>query len=142
MQYAAQHRDFLLLGDTEGNLIFPSFYPTADGLVAIAKIVELLALQPVRLSDVVDNLPRYHLAQTRAACRWEHKGKVMRILNEQFSERRNEQVDGVKIELGQEWVLVLPDPDGPFFHIIAEGTTDNRARALTDKYSSLVISLQ
>ncbi len=142
MRYAAQHRDFLLLGDTEGNLIFPAFYPTADGLFAIAKIMELLALQHARLSDVVDNLPRYHLARTRVACRWEHKGKVMRILNEQFSERRNEQVDGVKIELGQEWVLVLPDPDGPFFHIIAEGITDNRARALTDKYSSLVISLQ
>jgi mannose-1-phosphate guanylyltransferase/phosphomannomutase len=142
MQFAAQHRDFLLLGDTAGNLIFPSFYPTADGLFAIAKIMELLALQHVRLSDVVDNLPRYHLAQTRAACRWEHKGKVMRVLNEQFAERRNEQIDGVKIELGHEWVLVLPDPDGPFFHIIAEGTTDNRARALTDKYSSLVMSLQ
>lgn len=142
MHYATQHRDFLLLGDAVGNLIFPSFYPTADGLFAIAKIMELLALQHARLSDVIDNLPRYHLAQTRAPCRWEHKGKVMRMLNEQYADRRNEQVDGIKIELDDEWVLVLPDPDGPFFHIIAEGTTDNRARALTDKYSTLVIHLQ
>ena len=32
MRTAAENRDMLLLGDGEGNYIFPNFYPVADGL--------------------------------------------------------------------------------------------------------------
>lgn len=142
MQNAAQHRDYLLLGDSAGNLIFPSFYPVVDGLFAIVKLMELLALQGVKLADVVAGIPRYHMARTRVACRWENKGKIMRLLNERYAERKLDQIDGVKIELGQEWVLVLPDPEGPFFHIIAEGISDEHARTLADKYAGLVSNLQ
>ena len=62
----------------------------------------------------------------------------MRILNQQYVDRKLEQVDGIKIDLGDEWVLILPDPDGPFFHIIAEGSSDEQARVLTEKYAGLV----
>ncbi len=142
MQFAAQRRDFLLLGDETGNLIFPSFYPVVDGLFATVKMMELLALQGAKLSDVVAGLPHYYMARTRVACRWENKGKVMRILNEQYGERQQEQIDGIKLDLGDAWALVLPDPDGPFFHIIAEGTGDDHARMLADRYAGVVANLQ
>lgn len=142
MQFAADHRDLLLLGDAAGHLIFPAFYPIADGLFATVKLMEMLALQQVKLGEVVSNLPRYHLAQVRVACRWENKGKVMRMLNERFADRRFEQIDGVRIDLGTEWVLILPDPDGPFFHVIAEGASDREARLLTDRYAGVVTSMQ
>ena len=45
-------------------------------------------------------------------------------------------------KLGDEWVLILPDPDGPFFHIIAEGSSDEQARVLVEKYAGLVTGLQ
>lgn len=142
MQTAIQHREYLLLGDASGSLIYPSFYPVVDGLFATIKIMELLALQNLQLADVVDNLPRYHMARAPVPCRWENKGKVMRILNEQYANRKLEQIDGIRIDLDDEWVLMLPDPDGPFFHIISEGTSDDRARALIDQYTNLVSQLQ
>lgn len=142
MQTAATNRDMLLLGDGGGNYIFPSFYPIVDGIFAIVKIMELLTLRGASLSQVIHELPRYYMSQTRVPCRWEHKGKVMRILNQQYQERRLEQVDGIKIDLGNEWVLILPDPDGPFFHIIAEGSSDEQARVLAEKYAGLVTGLQ
>jgi mannose-1-phosphate guanylyltransferase / phosphomannomutase len=142
MQFAADHRDLLLLGDESGHLIFPSFYPTADGLFATVKLMEMLALQKAKLAEVVLNLPRYYMAQARVACRWENKGRVMRMLNERYAPQRAEQIDGVRIDLGEEWVLIRPDPDGPFFHIIAEGASDREARALTDTYAELVTSMQ
>jgi mannose-1-phosphate guanylyltransferase/phosphomannomutase len=142
MQTAAQHADMLMLGDGTGNYIFPSFYPIADGMFAVAKLMELLALTGVRLSAVLAELPASYLAQSRVPCRWESKGKVMRILNQQYAERQVEQVDGIKIDLGSEWALILPDPDGPFFHVIAEGSSDEQARILVDKYVGLVTGLQ
>ncbi len=142
MRTAQQNRDMLLLGDGLGNFIFPGFYPIADGLFAIVKIMELLTLRKKALHEVVKQLPAYHLSQTRVHCRWEHKGKVMRILNQQYFDRKLEQLDGVKIDLGREWVLILPDPDSPFFHIIAEGSSDEQAHVLANKYAGLVTGLQ
>jgi mannose-1-phosphate guanylyltransferase/phosphomannomutase len=142
MRTAKDNRDMLLLGDGAGSFIFPSFYPIADGLFAVVKIMELLALRGTTLSEVIAALPRYYLSQTRVPCRWEHKGKVMRILNQQYQDRRLELVDGIKFDLGQEWVLILPDTDGPFFHIFAEGGSDEHARVLAEKYAGLVTGLQ
>jgi mannose-1-phosphate guanylyltransferase/phosphomannomutase len=132
----------LLLGDAGGNLIFPSFYPIADGVFAMVKLMEMLALQEVKLSTVIDALPPYYLAAKKVPCRWENKGKVMRILNEQYTDPGLDQIDGIKIDFGDEWVLVLPDTEGPFFHIIAEGSSNEHAHMLTDKYAGLVANLQ
>ncbi len=142
MQTAAANRHFLLLGDSVGNLIFPSFYPIADGLFAMVKLMELLALQQIKLSAIVDELPSYHMAQTKVPCRWELKGKVMRMLNEQYANPEIDQIDGVKIDFGEAWVLLQPDPEGPFFRIIAEGSSAEQAHALTEKYAEIVMSLQ
>lgn len=142
MTTAVQQPDLLLIGDGAGAYIFPSFNPVADGMFAVVKLMELMTLTETRLSTVLAELPPYYLAQSRVPCRWESKGKVMRILNEQYAERRTNHVDGIKIELGSEWVLIMPDPDGPFFHVIAEGYNDEQARVLVEKYSGLVTSLQ
>jgi mannose-1-phosphate guanylyltransferase/phosphomannomutase len=142
MQTASQRPDLLLLGDGTGAYIFPSFYPIADGMFALLKLMELLTLTESQLSAVIADLPPYHMAQNRVPCRWESKGKVMRLLNEQYAERAANHIDGIKIELGSEWVLILPDPDGPFFNVIAEGHNDEQARVLVEKYTGLVTSLQ
>lgn len=142
MQIGALNRHYTLLGDAAGNLIFPSFYPIADGLFATVKLMELLALLQVKLSNIVDELPPYYMAKRKVPCRWEHKGKVMRLLNEQHADREQDQIDGIKIDLGQSWVLVLPDPEGPFFHVIVEGADDHEAQQLADEYAGLVLGLQ
>jgi mannose-1-phosphate guanylyltransferase/phosphomannomutase len=142
MQTAIEHPDLLLLGDGAGHYIWPSFYPIADGLFAIVKIMELLTLNDTKLSDVVYQIPLYYLNQAKVPCRWENKGRVMRMLNEQYHDRSSDHVDGVKIDLGDEWVLISPDPDSPYFHVIAEGGSDEQARVLTEKYAGLVASLQ
>jgi mannose-1-phosphate guanylyltransferase/phosphomannomutase len=142
MRTAHANPEMLLLGDGVGNYIFPGFFPAADGLFAIVKLMELLTLRGKRLSQVVAELPRFYMHQTRVPCRWEYKGKVMRILNQQYQDRKLEQIDGIKVDLGEEWVLILPDPEGPFFHVIAEGSSDDQAHVLTEKYAGLVTGLQ
>jgi hypothetical protein len=110
--------------------------------MSMKETIELLQRQRVGLSDVVADLPEYHVASTKVPCSWDDKGKVMRLLSQQFNDRRTKQIDGVKIDLGEEWVLVLPDVDRPIFHILAESDTGEGARVLMDKYAALVSSLQ
>ena len=140
---AAATRDGVVLaGDGEGGFAFPQFQPAMDGMMAMAKILELLATQGVKLSQVVRELPSYHMASVKIACPWEEKGTVMRLLNEQYRETRGRQIEGIKVEMGEEWVLILPDPDRPLFYIYAESFSDEQATTLAEKYAGIVRGLQ
>jgi mannose-1-phosphate guanylyltransferase/phosphomannomutase len=140
---AALRPGVVISGDSQGSFIFPEFQPSADGLFAIAKLMGLTATQDVRFTQAIANLPHYAMWSTRVPCRWEDKGRVMRILNEQYRNSSSRQIDGVKIDLGQgEWALILPDADRPLFHVIAEADTEAEARQLVDKYAGLVQGLQ
>ncbi|HZR40137.1 MAG TPA: mannose-1-phosphate guanyltransferase [Ktedonobacteraceae bacterium] len=139
---AAGREGVVLVGDGRGQFAFPELHPAFDGMLAIAKLLELLATFDMRLSEVVDDLPAYYMSSTRVTCPWEHKGKVMRILSEQYRERRTKPIDGIKIDLGKEWVLVLPDADSPLFHVFAESVSSEQAQALAEKYARVVSGLQ
>ncbi len=139
---AAGREGVVLVGDGLGRFVFPELQPAFDGMLAIAKLLELLAFFQMRLSEVVDDLPTYYMSSTTVNCPWESKGKVMRILSEQYRERRAKPIDGIKIDLGKEWVLVLPDADQPLFHVVAESVSNEQAQALAEKYARVVSGLQ
>jgi mannose-1-phosphate guanylyltransferase/phosphomannomutase len=140
---AATQDSVVMVGDGAGSFVFPELHPAFDAMFALMKLLELLARFDMRLSEVVDQLPPYYLIRTQVNCPWEYKGKVMRILSEQYRERREEPIDGVKIDLGaEEWVLVLPDADRPLFHVLAEARSRDSAQALADKYARVVSGLQ
>jgi len=140
---AAQKPDVIMAGDGTGNFIFPSFLPASDGMMAAAKLLEFLATHKVKLSQVVDNLPTFYIVQGKVDCPWEAKGVVMRRLNEEYKDYRAEMIDGIKVTLSDyQWVLVLPDPDAPLFHIYAESNSANDAKELVEKYSRIVAGLQ
>ncbi len=142
MMEVAAKEHVAMLGDGAGGFIFPAFHPGFDGMFAIAQIVGLLGGVAANLSDVVADLPSYYMSTTKVSCPWERKGRIMRILHEQYRDGQTKQIDGVRIDLGNEWVLILPDPDRPIFHVIAESTSLDQARVLQDKYAALISGLQ
>lgn len=143
LMQAATQENVIMAGDGTGNFVFPRFQPAIDGLITVARLLQFLATQNTTISAVVDSLPPFHISQQRVSCPWESKGLVMRLLNEQYKSRRADTIDGVKINLAEgEWVLVLPDPDQPLFHVVAEAKSDKQAESLVDKYSRIVEGLQ
>jgi mannose-1-phosphate guanylyltransferase/phosphomannomutase len=140
---AATQPGVVLVGDGDGSVAFAAFQPALDGMFAIAKTLELLAKQKMKLSDVVRGLPRYFTAHHKVTCPWEKKGQIMRVLNEQYRVSEGHVIDGIQIDLsGNEWVLILPDPDQPIFHLYAESTSADQAQGLVDKYARIVEGLQ
>jgi mannose-1-phosphate guanylyltransferase/phosphomannomutase len=126
-----------------GDFIFPAFQPVPDGLIALAKLLELLAVEKTTLLDVVRSLPPFYLAQRRVYCAWENKGAALRVLHQQYHDRILSTTDGVKLRVTPtEWVLIAPDPDGPFFHIHAEGSTRENANATADRHARIVEGLR
>jgi mannose-1-phosphate guanylyltransferase / phosphomannomutase len=140
---AANRPDVIMAADGNGAFIWPCFQPVVDGMMTVAKILEFTATQNTSLPEVMATVPEYHMATTQVGCPWEDKGKIMRLLNEQYKERLGARIDGVKIHLGDdEWVLVLPDADSPVFHVFTQARSDEQAQELLDRYERIVKGLQ
>ena len=143
LMQAANQSDVIMAADSNGAFIWPAFQPVVDGMMTLAKILEFTTAQGLFLAQMLDAVPTYHLRQGQVPCPWATKGTVMRLLNQQYRDSLAGQIDGVKIRLGDdEWVLLLPDPDRPLFHIHAQAGSDEKARDLVDRYQRIVESLQ
>jgi mannose-1-phosphate guanylyltransferase/phosphomannomutase len=139
---AATQPGVAMAADGVGNFIFPEFQPAVDGMMALAKLLEFLATQKATLSQIANALPAQYMITRTVACPWENKGTVMRLLHERYREGREAQIDGVKVQVGNAWVLILPDPDEPLFRIYAESDSSAASEELADKYAHIVESLQ
>lgn len=141
MSYAAREKP-LLVADGLGGFIFPAFHPWFDGLFAVVRLLELLALGGTTLSQVVDRIPVPHIARLKVECPWSAKGRVMRLLAQDPATASTRQIDGVKHTSGDEWALVLPDADQPLLTVWAEAADDGRAWALAHQYADRVNALR
>jgi mannose-1-phosphate guanylyltransferase/phosphomannomutase len=143
LMLASLEEGVVMAADGRGNFIFPDFQPAVDGMMAIAKLLEFLATQNRKLSDIVADLPKYYTAQAKIYCMWSAKGAVMRRLNQRFEGQLSPSVEGIKRKFSpNEWVLILPSPDQPHIEIIAEAGSQAAAEALVEEYARLVQELQ
>ncbi|HEX6308587.1 MAG TPA: sugar phosphate nucleotidyltransferase [Longimicrobiales bacterium] len=128
-----------MIAGTRGEFIFPHFIPAYDGMYAAAKLLEGLAASGARLSELASRHDAIHLRQERVACPWGRKGAVMRRLMQETEHERRQLVDGVKIWKGdREWAMIIPHSDKPYFVVTVEGTDEDGAHALLDRYSGYV----
>lgn len=134
--------DVILATDGRGHFIFPEFQPVMDGLFAAVKVLELMARHNTRLSQVLAQVPDFHMANARARCPWEVRGRVMRLLHERLHGERWDTLDGIKVWLEDGvWVLIRPDPDLPLLHIDVEAHSPEEAERVLAHHLKLVEDL-
>ncbi len=139
---AASEPDVIFVGESSGGFIFPQFQPNFDGMYAITKILEMLALQDVRLHRLIRELPPSIILKDRVACAFENKGRVMRRLAEDSNGKNTTLLDGIRINFKDNWVAAYPSQDRPYFLIVAEAATENVAKDLITQYSGKILEYQ
>ena len=135
---ASMRKDVVFAGAQGGGYIFPQFLPAYDAIMTFCKLLEFLAQSDQALSQIIDALPSFHLAQKDTFCPWDYKGLVMRRLMEAAKGKNMELKDGIKIHNTDRWALVFPDSDEPLFHIYAEADSDTRAQAEVNHYIDFI----
>lgn len=124
----------------DGRYIFPAFLPAPDCFMTIARALEAFRAEP--LSAMRQGFDDHfgNVVRERLDCPWTAKGRVMRGLAERFGGDPDAILtEGVRLNLDDGWVLMLPDPDNPVFYVYAE--TEDGADAVTGEYVDLVRSL-
>jgi mannose-1-phosphate guanylyltransferase/phosphomannomutase len=134
----AAARSVLFAGTPDGGCIWPDFLPAFDAAVTLVKLLDLLATVARPLSAVVASLPEIHVVHETIVTPWERKGTVMREIVERAGNRELELVDGVKVIDGDQWALVLPDPEEALTHVWAEAASDPQARRLAQEYAQRI----
>jgi|YNPNPStandDraft_1061719.scaffolds.fasta_scaffold13002_3 phosphomannomutase/phosphoglucomutase len=129
-------------GEENGGLIFPRFQYCRDSAMSIAMMLEILASEKKRLSDLIKTLPRYETFKTKMNCPHEKKLLVMQRLVEQTKNMKEvkkvDETDGVKLYLDEGWVLMRPSGTEPIFRVYSESKDKEKAESLALKYKRIV----
>ncbi len=124
----------IFAGEGTGGYIFPQFQPAFDGMFSTVKILEMMAKLDVRLHSLLREIPPGFMVKEKVACPWELKGKIMRRLIEEMSGEGVQLLDGIKVFFDRDWVAAFPSQDHPYFHIIAEASTESHAMELAGRF--------
>jgi mannose-1-phosphate guanylyltransferase/phosphomannomutase len=138
----AQVQQAVLASDGKGGYVFPSHHLAFDGMFALIKLLELRARDGRPLSALRALIPPGAYEERVELCPWESKGRVMRMMLEMHRDRRVDLADGIKVFVDGGWVLVVPDPDAPNYHIVASVDQPSLAVELADRYAALVQSVR
>ncbi|MFQ6116271.1 MAG: nucleotidyltransferase, partial [bacterium] len=124
---------------TSGGFIFTDFHFAFDGMFSVVRILELMAKTGYRLGKLNDQIPKRALITATVPCPWEAKGQIMRQMAE-YSEGKNRLlIDGVKIFTNGDWVLVIPDRERAFCHVVAEARNATKAKKLVETFTAKVL---
>ena len=116
-------------GEPSGSWVFPNISLCPDGIYAAAQVVAIASRQ--KLSPLVDNIPHYPLL--RGSIRSE--GIVMSRLEQRLmamSPLLVSNIDGIKLNFEDGWVLIRASGTEPKIRITAEAKSEARLRHLYD----------
>ncbi len=125
-------------GDDRGAFVYPDFHPGFDGLMTMAKVVEIIAEEKKGLSEIVKNIPEPYMVKKRIAFPLMYRGLLMRKLHEELREREIDTIDGIKIVEGDGWVFIHPVANEPIIEIVAEAPSIETAEILVKQLMRLI----
>jgi mannose-1-phosphate guanylyltransferase/phosphomannomutase len=131
---AALSSEVILAASMDGRFAFPYFQSAFDGMFAIARTMELLAVLDAPLAGILKEAAHRAFLQARVTCPLEMKGGIMRKMSEDSLDKEATFIDGIKIHIGEDWVLLLPDQYEPNVQITAEAKELKVAQRLLEKY--------
>jgi len=130
-------------GEPSGTWIMPQWNLTPDGIFAGALVLEMIdKLGP--LSELAREVPRYVTLRAKIPCPNEKKAKAMELIEKEalksFSYKRLIDIDGVRIENDEWWILFRPSGTEPIMRITLEAHTKEKAKELMKKAKEVVIN--
>jgi len=126
-------------GEEVGGIIWPGFSLAKDGILAAAKIAEMVCETP--LTELVDGLPTYYNAKSKPEVSPEKKvaGLEAAKKHAQVSGGRVTLIDGVRVDFEDSWVIVRASGTENAMRIFAEAKSARKAEALMKEMEGAVL---
>ncbi|MEE8132370.1 MAG: phosphoglucosamine mutase [Nitrososphaerales archaeon] len=126
--------DALIGFEENGGFMYGKHMAVRDGAMTSALMLELIANQTKRLSQIIDELPRFYQYKTKFKCGKEQSSKVVEELVTN-TRGKVETLDGVKIWVDDSsWVMVRQSGTEPVMRLYAESSDPKLLSEIVENY--------
>lgn len=129
-------------GEGNGGIIYPTSHYGRDALVGIGLFLTLLAKKNIKASELRDSYPKYVISKNKIQLTPEiDVDKILVEMKAKYAKYPVNTIDGVKIELENEWVHLRKSNTEPIIRIYAESSSSTNANALGERFINEIKSL-
>jgi phosphomannomutase/phosphoglucomutase len=125
-------------GEENGGVFYPPHQPVRDGAMTAAQVIEIVAIEKKKLSQLIDELPSYVSAKTKVRVPAEKKDAVLDVLLKMTEGQERITLDGVKLLYDEGWVLIRPSGTEPVYRCFSESDTQENADELNQRGVNLL----
>jgi phosphoglucosamine mutase len=130
-------------GEPCGAWVHPQMHYCPDGPLSAALFLKALEVEGKTVSEFVGEVPKYHILRENIKCSNEKKDKTIayltRTIKNQFKGYIDfSTIDGVRLTLKEGWLLIRASGTEPLIRVTVEGKTENIAKELMHKATSLI----
>ncbi len=127
---AMQANGSVIGGEGNGGVILPDLHYGRDGILAAALILQSLTERGGALSQLVAEIPAYHIDKRKFAVAGKDPQRIYAQLEKTFSDAEIDRRDGLRFAWPRRWVHVRPSNTEPVLRVLAEAPTPQAAAEL------------
>ncbi|MEM1793696.1 MAG: phosphoglucosamine mutase [Desulfurococcaceae archaeon] len=124
--------------EENGGFMYPLHHPVRDGAMTLALLLELMAVEGRKLSEIYGDLPKYYALKTKFRMDKAKAFKAVEAVREYFKNYRQVNIDGVRVVGDDFWLLVRPSGTEPLLRVMIEARSVDRAKELLREVESIV----
>lgn len=127
-------------GEGSGSAALPEFSRAFDGFLVMALVLEAMAEGGRSASELVGDLPRYHIVKNRIPCDARRGYAALAVVTERLGAQggRLDTRDGIRVDWEDGWVHVRSSRTEQLVRVISEARTRAVAQRRADEVTRIV----
>jgi phosphomannomutase len=128
----------LIGGEGNGGVLDPRVGLVRDPFIGMGLILNLMAETGRKLSELVAELPAYHIVKDKYTAPRERLPELYQSLTQRWPEAKIDRLDGLRLDWPTRWLHVRPSNTEPIIRVIAEAPRQSEAYDLCRTVGSLL----
>jgi phosphomannomutase len=120
-------------GEGDGGAIVLPVNPCRDSFLAMALVLESMAVSERSVGALRAQVPRYWMVRERLLCPARDIAPSLRLIRSLFGGEQLDLTDGVKVTWPDRWLLARPSATEPVIRLAAEAPSEAEARSLVNR---------
>lgn len=128
-------------GEGNGGPIDPKVGYVRDSFVAMAQVLDAMAANDKSVAELASGIPSYDIHKTKIAIDRENVPKLYTALAVEFPDATAGDMDGLRLDWPDKWILVRPSNTEPIVRAIAEASSMAAAEELCKKAAEIAAGI-
>jgi phosphomannomutase len=116
-----------LAGDGSGSVALSGAAPGFDGFLAMALVLEAMAVNKCSSAELAEDLPRYHIVKKKIHCPSAHAYSLLRSVRNSYPEAEFSEDDGFRFDWKDGWVHLRASVTEPVVRMMVEWKNKDEA---------------